>query len=140
MDDAKLTTINITEYNLIATKDPSGSYDRKTRENLYWVIEKLRLNVARLSPLESRLYEKFREAEFGALNDKEKRVKFEIARYRLSNNVKQTIKLIGISVAALISTGAFVYQFVLDKPTQGKVQMAYFQVHYYQLTSTTPGI
>ena len=32
--DEKLKTLTITEFNLIANKDPSGSYDRRTRENL----------------------------------------------------------------------------------------------------------
>ena len=70
--DIKLTVLTVTEYNLIGTKDPSGSYDRKTRENLYWIIEKLRTSTLPLSKLESRLLQKFRDATFGALEEKDK--------------------------------------------------------------------
>ena len=30
--DEKIKTLTITEFNLIANKDPNGSYDRRTRE------------------------------------------------------------------------------------------------------------
>ena len=63
---SKLTVLTITEYNLIGNKDPNGSYDRKTRENLYWIIEKLRAHTPTLSRLERRVLEKFTKATFGA--------------------------------------------------------------------------
>ena len=111
--ESKLTVLNITEYNLIGNKDPNGSYDRKTRENLYWIIEKLRSRTRTLSRLERRLLEKFQKATFGALEERNKKVKFEVARYRLSNNVKRTLKLAGIAMGVLIMSGTLVYQFVL---------------------------
>ena len=123
----KLTVLNINEYNLIGNKDPSGSYDRKTRENLYWIIEKLRAHTPTLSRLERRLLEKFHKATFGALEEKNKKVKFEVARYRLSNNVKRTLKLTGISIGVLILSGTLVYQFVLGAHTRQKVDVAWYQ-------------
>ena len=125
--DIKLTVLTVTEYNLIGTKDPIGSYDRKTRENLYWIIEKLRTTTLPLSKLESRLLEKFREATFGALEEKDKKVKFEVARYRLSSNVKQTLKLVASGVGILIVSGFMVYQFVLDNSYRQKVDVAWYQ-------------
>jgi hypothetical protein len=124
---SKLTVLTITEYNLIGNKDPNGSYDRKTRENLYWVIEKLRAHIPTLSRLERRVLEKFSNATFGALEQKNKRVKFEVARYRLSNNVKQTIKLVATTIGILIVSGVLVYQFVLGIQTQKKVDVAWYQ-------------
>ena len=126
MEGEKLTTLNIAEYNLIATKDPAGSYDRKTRENLYWVIEKLRISSQELSPLESRLFEKFRNAEFGALKAKDKKVKFEIARYRLSSNVKRTLKIFAGTISLLLLFGYLSYEFVLDQNSKREVEVAYY--------------
>jgi hypothetical protein len=123
----KLAILNITEYNLIGNKDPQGSYDRKTRENLYWIIEKLRTQTLPLSRLELRLLEKFQHATFGALEEKNKKVKFEVARYRLSNNVKRTLKLTGLTLLALIVSGTLVYQFVLGIQTQKKIDVAWYQ-------------
>jgi hypothetical protein len=125
--ESKLTVLSITEYNLIGTKDPNGSYDRKTRENLYWIIEKLRTNTQPLSKLEIRLLEKFQNATFGALEEKDKKVKFEVARYRLSNNVKRTLKLTGTVLGVLIICGIVVYQFVLGAQTRQKVDVAWYQ-------------
>ena len=113
--ESKLTVLNITEYNLIGNKDPNGSYDRKTRENLYWIIEKLRSHTPTLSRLERRLLGKFQKATFGALEERNKKVKFEVARYRLSNNVKRTLKFAGIAMGVLIMSGTLVYQFILLK-------------------------
>ncbi|MBT5472426.1 MAG: L,D-transpeptidase family protein [Nitrospina sp.] len=125
--DIKLTVLTVTEYNLIGTKDPSGSYDRKTRENLYWIIEKLRTSTLPLSKLESRLLGKFRDAAFGALEEKDKKVKFEVARYRLSSNVKSTLKLVASGVALVIISGVIIYQIFLDNPTRQKVDVAWYQ-------------
>tara|TARA_B100000686_G_scaffold354889_1_gene467990 strand:- start:151 stop:1332 length:1182 start_codon:yes stop_codon:yes gene_type:complete len=126
MEGEKLTILNIAEYNLIATKDPGGSYDRKTRENLYWVIEKLRRNVPHLSPLELRLFDKFRYAEFSALKAKDKKVKFEIARYRLSSNVKRTLKISAGTFSILVLIGYLSYEFVLDQNSKREVEVAYY--------------
>ncbi|MBC8288636.1 MAG: L,D-transpeptidase family protein [Nitrospinae bacterium] len=125
--ESKLTVLTITEYNLIGNKDPNGSYDRKTRENLYWIIEKLRANAHTLSRLERRLLEKFANATFGALEKKDKKVKFEVARYRLSNNVKQTLKLVATTIGVLIVSGFLIYQFVLGAQTRQKVDVAWYQ-------------
>ncbi|MZG30665.1 MAG: L,D-transpeptidase family protein [Nitrospinae bacterium] len=123
----KLTVLSITEYNLIGNKDPNGSYDRKTRENLYWIIEKLRSNIHTLSKLERRLLEKFANATFGALEEKDKKVKFEVARYRLSNKVKQTLKLVAASIGIIIISGVLTYQYVLGAQTRQKVDVAWYQ-------------
>jgi lipoprotein-anchoring transpeptidase ErfK/SrfK len=119
--------LTVTEYNLIGTKDPSGSYDRKTRENLYWIIEKLRTTNLPLSKLESRLLNKFEKATFGALEKKHKKVKFEVARYRLSSNVKNTLKFVASGVGIIIVTGFMVYQFILDNLYRQKVDVAWYQ-------------
>ena len=124
---SKLTVLTITEYNLIGNKDPNGNYDRKTRENLYWIIEKLRANTPTLSRLERRVLEKFANATFGALEEKNKKVKFEVARYRLSNKVKQTLKLTASAIGVFIISGFLTYQFVLDMQTQKKVDVAWYQ-------------
>ena len=124
---SKLTILTITEYNLIGNKDPNGSYDRKTRENLYWIIGKLRAHTPTLSRLERRVLEKFSTATFGALEQKNKKVKFEVARYRLSNNVKKTLKLVATTIGLLIISGILVYQFILGIQTQKKVDVAWYQ-------------
>jgi lipoprotein-anchoring transpeptidase ErfK/SrfK len=124
---SKLTVLTITEYNLIGNKDPNGSYDRKTREKLYWIIGKLRAHTLTLSRLERRVLKKFSTATFGALEQKNKKVKFEVARYRLSNNVKQTLKLVATTIGILIVSGILVYQFVLGTQTQKKVDVAWYQ-------------
>ena len=125
--ESKLTVLNITEYNLIGTKDPNGSYDRKTRENLYWIIEKLQSRTRTLSRLERRLLEKFQNATFGALEERNKKVKFEVARYRLSSNFKRTLKLVGSAIGIIIISGILVYQFVLGAQTRQKVNVAWYQ-------------
>lgn len=126
MKATKLVNLSVTEYNLIANKDPSGNYDRKTRENLYWIIEKLRANFRRLSPLEGRLFKKFRNAKFRALDEKEKRVRFEIARYRLSSKLMRSIKLTSAALGVVLISGLAIYQLVLDVTAQQKVDMAYY--------------
>ena len=127
VSDKKLAVLNITEYNLIGNKDPNGNYDRKTRENLYWIIEKLRTHNHPLSKLEARLLEKFQNATFGALEEKDKKVKFEVARYRLSNNFKRTLKITGATIGLIIISGALVYQFVLGNETKQRIDMAWYQ-------------
>jgi lipoprotein-anchoring transpeptidase ErfK/SrfK len=124
---SKLTVLTITEYNLIGNKDPNGSYDRKTRENLYWIIEKLRAHTPTLSRLERRVLEKFANATFGALEQKNKKVKFEVARYRLSNKVKQTLKLTASTIGILIVSGVLIYQFALGTQSQKRIDVAWYQ-------------
>ena len=124
--DEKLKTLTITEFNLIGNKDPNGSYDRRTRDNLDRIINKLSDNEKLLSPLERKLHYKFRNANFNALEKKAKKVRFEVARYRLSSNVKRTIKLISSAVGVLILTGFVIYEFFLDASTKEKVDVAYY--------------
>ena len=124
--DSKLSVLNVTDYNFIANKDPRGSYDRKTRENLYWIIEKLRVHPLRLTALERRLLEKFGNAQFRALDAREKKVKIEVARYRLSRGVKRSIKLTGLALCFLLLAGGGVYQFIVDAETRREIDMAYY--------------
>ena len=100
MTDQKLNVLTITEYNLIATKDPVGSYDRRTRENLYAIILKLSEARSNLSPLEFTVFQKFRRAHFTELGEKDKKVKFEVLRYLLSARVRRTARITGIVLAA----------------------------------------
>lgn len=126
MTAKKLSALNITEFNLLANKDPKGSYDRMTRENLYWVIEKLRTNRPHLSRLEARLYEKFNGANFTALEEKEKKVKQEVRRYQLTNNAKRYLKLTATAFLAVIVLGTLTYELILDAPARREVDVAYY--------------
>ena len=98
----KIKTLTITEYNLIANKDPYGSYDRRTRETLQQIIYKLVGNPRTHTDLERKLFYKFRDAKFGALEKKAKQVKLEVTRYRLSSNAKHSIKLLASALGVLI--------------------------------------
>ena len=124
--DEKLKTLTITEFNLIGNRDPNGSYDRRTRDNLDRIINKLTHNQKLLSPLERKLHYKFRNANFNALEKKAKKVKFEVVRYRLSSNVKRTIKLISSAVGVLILSGFIIYEYFLDASTKKEVDVAYY--------------
>ena len=101
----KVKTLTITEYNLIANKDPHGSYDRRTRETLQQIIHKLVGNPRTHSDLERKLFYKFRDAKFGALEKQAKQVKLEVTRYRLSSNAKNSIKLLASALGVLIFFG-----------------------------------
>lgn len=124
--DRKLTVLNVPDYNLIANKDPRGSYDRRTRENLYGIIGKLKHNPVRLTTLERRLLEKFGNANFTPLKAKDKKVKFEVARYRLSLGVKRYIKLTALAFLILGVVTWVTYQFGVDTETQREIDMAYY--------------
>lgn len=124
--DRKLAVLNVPDYNLIANKDPRGSYDRKTRENLYWIIEKLQGNPVRLTSLERRLLEKFGNANFSPLKAKDKKVKFEVAWYRLSLGVKRYLKLTAMAFLILGAATWMIYQFGVDTETQREIDMAYY--------------
>ena len=65
--DDKLNALTVTEFNLLANKDPGGSYDRRTRENLNAIIRKLTVQRAQHSSLERKLFVKFKDANFYAL-------------------------------------------------------------------------
>lgn len=124
--DSKLTVLNVPDYNLIANKNPNGSYDRRTRENLYWIIEKLRVESSRLTTLERRLLEKFGNARFVGLEEKEKKIKFELVRYRLSKGVKRWIKLATAGMFLLVAGGWMAYQFGMTAETRQAMDLAYF--------------
>ena len=73
-----------------------------------------------------KLFYKFREAKFSALEKKAKQVKFEVTRYRLSSNVKRSIKLVASAFGILIVTGYITYEFFLDASTKQRVDIAYY--------------
>jgi cytoskeletal protein CcmA (bactofilin family) len=66
MIEKKLKALTLREYRFLEDKNPKGIYDRDTRENLYWLIEKLG-NAKNLSSLENKIHKKFRHADFGFL-------------------------------------------------------------------------
>ena len=120
----KIKTLTITEFNLIANKDPYGSYDRRTRETLQQIIYKLVGNPRTHTDLERKLFYKFRDAKFGALEKKSKQVKLEVTRYRLSSNAKHSIKLLASALGVLILFGYIIYEFILDTDTRQRVDIA----------------
>jgi len=120
----KIKTLTVTEFNLIANKDPHGSYDRRTRENLQNIIYKLKNNHETHTDLERKLFYKFGNAKFDALEKKSKQVKFEVMRYRLSSNAKHSVKLIASALCALVLFGYIAYKFVLDPGTRQRVDIA----------------
>ena len=122
----KIKTLTITEFNLIASKDPYGSYDRRTRETLQQIIHKLVGNPRTHTDLERKLFYKFRDAKFGALEKKAKQVKLEVTRYRLSSNTKHSIKLLASALGVLILFGYITYEFILDTDTKQRVDIAYY--------------
>ena len=124
--DKKIKTLTITEFNLIANKDPNGSYDRRTRESLYEIIHKLANNHETHTDLERKVFYKFRNSKFEALEKKAKKVKFEVTRYRLSSNVKRSIKLVASSLGVLALSGYIAYEFILDTDTRKRVDIAYY--------------
>ncbi len=67
MGSLKLKVLSPHDYRFLETKDPRGSYDKETRETLYWIVEKLRVGGRRCSRLEKKLYKKFADANFGIL-------------------------------------------------------------------------
>ena len=123
--DDKIRTLTITEYNLLANKDPYGSYDRRTRETLQQIIYKLWGNPRTHTDLERKLFYKFRDAKFGALEKKAKQVKLEVTRYRLSSNAKHSIKLLASALGVLILFGYITYEFILDTDTRQRVDIAF---------------
>jgi len=120
----KIKTLTITEFNLIANKDPYGSYDRRTRETLQQIIYKLVGNPRTHTDLERKLFYKFRDAKFGALEKKAKQVKLEVTRYRLSSNAKHSIKVLASALGVLILFGYITYEFILDTDTKQQVDIA----------------
>ncbi len=126
MDANKLNILSLTEYNLIANKNPQGSYDRATRENLNAIIRKLQTHFNSLSSLESRLYGKFQGAQFQALEEKDKKVTREVVRYRLSNRVKQWIQGLALAGLSLTLVGILIYQIVLGESGRQKVDLAWY--------------
>ena len=126
MTDQKLKVLTITEYNLIATKDPDGSYDRRTRENLYAIIDKLSHDRSNLTPLELNLFQKFQNAHFSPLGEKDKKVKFEVFRYLVSSRALRTAKIGGIVLAVGVVSILTVYHLFLSEQTRRQVDLAYY--------------
>ena len=124
--DDKLKALTVTEFNLIANKDPRGSYDRLTRENLNSIIRKLTDQQVKHSSLERKLFNKFKDANFYALEDKAKKIRFELVRYRLSSNVKKSIKFTSSVLGLLIVSGFIIYQGFLGAESKNKVDVAYY--------------
>ena len=124
--EKQLRVLSISDYNLIANKDPKGSYDRKTRENLYRIIRFLAEHPHEQSPLESRVFQKFQYAQFAALDKKDKEVRVAVARYRLRSGVKRTIKWTAACLCFLLLIGAGVYQMILDTKTRQSVDVALY--------------
>lgn len=124
---SKLKVLTIAEYNLIANKDPVGSYDRKTRENLDAIRAKLAANLPRLSDLERRLHDKFKDAQFQALEKKENQVRSEVTRYRLSSRTRRALAWSGSALAVTMLGLWFVYALVLDAATQKRVDYMIYE-------------
>ena len=122
----KIKTLTITEFNLIANKDPYGSYDRRTRETLQQIIHKLVGNPRTHTDLERKLFYKFRDAKFGALEKKAKQVKLEVTRYRLSSNAQRSIKLLASALGVLILFGYIIYELILDTDARQRVDIAFY--------------
>jgi hypothetical protein len=122
----KIKNLTVTEFNLIATKDPKGSYDRLTRETLHHIIKKLENNYETLTDLERKLFNKFSNAKFDALEKKSNQVKLEVMRYRLSSNAKRSIKLLSFVFCVLVLSGYITYQFILDTATQKNIDIAFY--------------
>ena len=80
MEQKKLKILKPEEYRFIEDKDPEGIYDQKMREDLYWIIEKLGKGIRKGSYAESRLYKRFRNADFGFLLGKNKGTETSVAR------------------------------------------------------------
>ncbi|MFQ5451771.1 MAG: polymer-forming cytoskeletal protein [Nitrospinaceae bacterium] len=63
----KLKILTTQEYDFLEERDPEGAYDRKTRETLYKIIQKLGDNNRRCSRREKKIYKKFAGANFTIL-------------------------------------------------------------------------
>jgi len=119
----QIKTLTVTEFNLIANKDPYGSYDQRTREILWHIIHKLKDSHETHTDLERKLFYKFSQAQFGSLESKSKQVQFEVMRFRLSSNVKRAIKKIAYAFGILVLSGYILYKFVLDSGTRAQVEI-----------------
>ena len=119
----QIKTLTVTEFNLIANKDPYGSYDQRTREILWHIIHKLKDSHETHTDLERKLFYKFSQAQFGSLESKSKQVQFEVMRFRLSSNVKRSIKKIAYAFGILVLSGYILYTFVLGSGTRAQVEI-----------------
>lgn len=61
----RLRVLTEREFDYLESKDPEGVYDRDTRENLYWTLEKLGEHFRKCSKPEKELYKRFQNAYFG---------------------------------------------------------------------------
>ena len=69
--------------------------------------------------MERRVFQKFKNTNFIALETKDKEVRSEVARYRLRTGIKRTKKWTAISVTFIVLRGFAIYQIVLDSNTRG---------------------
>jgi cytoskeletal protein CcmA (bactofilin family) len=67
MENINLSILTEAQYQLLASKDPRGYYDNRTREQLYSLIDKLVAHKKQGTKEELRLLKRFKNAEFGIL-------------------------------------------------------------------------
>jgi len=67
METINLSILTEDQYRLLESKEPRGYYDNRTREQLYSLIDKLVAYKKQATKEESRLYKRFKNAEFGIL-------------------------------------------------------------------------
>ena len=67
METTDLSIITAEQYQFLASREPRGYYDNRTREQLYSLIDKLVAHKKQASKEELRLYKRFQHAEFGIL-------------------------------------------------------------------------
>ncbi len=63
----KFKVLSGPEYELIKDKEPGGTYETATRENLYRIIQKLADNLNRCTSREKKIYKKFSDSHFDIL-------------------------------------------------------------------------
>jgi len=61
----RLKVLTRIEFDTLDKADPDGVYDRNTRENLYWTLEKLGEHFKKCSKDEKEIYKRFKNAYFG---------------------------------------------------------------------------
>ena len=67
MENINLSILTEAQYQFLASKEPRGYYDNRTREQLYSLIDKLVAYKKQGTKEELRLHKRFKHAEFGIL-------------------------------------------------------------------------
>ncbi|MBI4383136.1 MAG: polymer-forming cytoskeletal protein [Nitrospinae bacterium] len=99
----KLKALTEEECARIEDKDPAGTYDSETREDLYWIIEKLRQGRKDGTWFERRLYNKFRDASFGLLINRDSETDYSVnfhGNVRVEAHFKGRMRASGTVVVA----------------------------------------